>query len=95
MFGRTFLPSLGSGAVTVSWTLVAFAGIWFGIVRRLRPLRLTALALLGVSVVKLLAFDTAHLPTPARVGLFALVGVLLLVGAFLYLKFRERFEIHD
>ena len=34
------------------------------------------------------------LATPARVGVFALAGVLLIVGAFLYMKFRERFEDH-
>jgi ABC-type polysaccharide/polyol phosphate export permease len=38
--------------------------------------------------------DTAHLATPARVALFALAGVLLIVGAFLYMKFKERFEEH-
>ena len=95
LFGEAFAPSLGFGSLTIAWTVAAFAGIWFGITRRLAPLRLTALALLGVSVVKLLLVDTARLPTPGRVGIFALVGVLLLVGAFLYLKYRERFEIHE
>ena len=41
-----------------------------------------------------LVIDTAHLTTPVRVALFALSGVLLIVGAFLYMKFRERFEDH-
>ena len=95
IFGRVFLPALGRGAVTLAWTLAAFAGVWFGLSRRVKALRLCALALLGVAVLKLLLGDTERLQMPARVGVFAAVGVALLVGAFLYLKFKERFETHD
>lgn len=95
LVGRAFLPSIGSGSLTLAWTLAAFAGVWLGIRRCAGALRIAALVLLGVAVAKLLVFDTARLPTPGRVGIFALVGGLLLVGAFLYLKYKERFEIHD
>ena len=60
----------------------------------MRLSRICALSLLGISVAKVLVVDTAHLTTPVRVALFALSGVLLIVGAFLYMKFRERFEDH-
>ena len=92
IFGYVFFPSLETGAVSVAWLVAAFAGLWAGIVRRSRVTRITALSLLGVTVVKLLLMDTARLATPARVGVFALTGVLLIVGAFLYMKFKERFE---
>ena len=94
IFGYVFFPSLKTGTVSVAWLLAAFAGLWAGIVRRSRATRITALSLLGVSVAKVLLVDTARLATPARVGVFALAGVLLIVGAFLYMKFRERFEDH-
>ena len=92
IFGYVFFPSLETGAVSVAWLVAAFAGLWVGIVRRSRVTRITALSLLGVTVVKVLLMDTARLATPARVGVFALTGVLLIVGAFLYMKFKERFE---
>ena len=94
IFGYVFFPSLKTGTVSVAWLLAAFAGLWAGIVRRSRATRITALSLLGVSVVKVLLMDTARLATPARVGVFALAGVLLIIGAFLYMKFKERFEDH-
>jgi uncharacterized membrane protein len=93
-FGYVFFPSLKSGSVSVVWLFAAFAGLCVGIVRHSRVLRVTALSLLGVTVAKVLLFDTSHLTTPVRVGLFALSGVLLIIGAFLYMKFKERFEDH-
>ena len=71
---------------------VASALLATGIVRRVKVVRLWGLWLLAVSVVKLLLFDTASLATPGRVGVFAAVGVLLIAGAFLYLKFKSFFE---
>ena len=58
----------------------------------MRMARLVGLGVLAASVVKLLVFDTARLATPGRVGVFAAVGVLLIAGAFLYLKFKSAFE---
>ena len=52
----------------------------------------TAGGVLALSVGKLLFADTASLSTPGRVGVFAAVGALLIVGAFLYLKFKAVFE---
>ncbi len=95
LFGRAFLPSLKTGTVTVAWTLLAFIVMTLGIRYRVRAARLTSLVLLAVSVMKLCVVDTAGLAIPARVSVFALVGVLLIVGAFLYVRSKERFEDHE
>ena len=94
IFGYVFLPALKTGAVSVAWLVAAFAVLWAGIARRSRAARIAALSILGASVAKILFVDTAQLATPARVGVFALAGVLLIIGAFLYMKFKERFEDH-
>ena len=94
-FGREFLSFLGSGFVTIVWSILASALLAVGIVRRLRVARLTGLGILAAAVAKLLLVDTARLATPGRVGVFAAVGVLLLAGAFLYLKFKSMFETAD
>ena len=87
-----FLPSFKHGAVTLAWTIAAFSSVWYGLSAKLKTYRLTGLILLGVSAAKLLVIDTEQLTTPARVAAFAVVGVLSIVGAFLYIRFRERFE---
>ena len=91
LFGRVFVPELKTGSVTIAWTALAFAGLFAGIVRRVKLARTLSLSLLGVSVAKLLFIDTAHLATPSRVALFALTGVVLLIGAFLYIKYQNLF----
>ena len=77
--------------MTLVWAGTAFGLLALGIVRRLRAVRFVGLGLLGLSVAKVLLIDTASLATPGRVGVFAVVGILLIVGAFLYLRFRKTF----
>ena len=92
LFGRDYLAFLRGGFVTIVWAVVASALLATGIVRRMRVARLVGLGVLAASVAKLLLLDTSTLATPGRVGVFAAVGVLLIAGAFLYLKFKSRFE---
>ena len=91
IFGATFAPALRSGSVTIAWTALAFAGLFAGIVRRVKLARTLSLSLLGVSVAKLLFIDTARQAMPSRVALFAITGVVLLIGAFLYMKYQNLF----
>ena len=90
--GKLYFPTLKTGLMTIVWAVSAFALLTVGIVRRLEAVRYVGLGLLGLAVAKLLFIDTASLATPARVAVFAAVGVLMVAGAFLYLKFRNRFE---
>ena len=91
-FGKEYLPTLRGGFVTMVWAALASTTLAAGIVRRIRVSRLAGLWILALSVVKLLLLDTASLATSGRVGVFAAVGALLIVGAFLYLKFKSFFE---
>lgn len=91
-FGHLVVPMIGGGMTTIVWAVIASALLVIGIAARRKVLRFGGLALLGLSILKILLRDTASLGTPSRVAVFTAVGVLMLVGAFLYLKFRNLFE---
>ena len=90
--GKEYLPALRGGFVTIMWAAIASTALAVGIMRKIRVSRLVGLGILGLSVMKLLLLDTVSLATPGRVGVFAVVGVFLIAGAYLYLKFKPFFE---
>jgi uncharacterized membrane protein len=70
-------------AVSISWTLVALAGMLACTRRGWRTPWFAAATLLGVTVAKLFVVDLSTLSTPARIGTFLVVGALLLVVGYL------------
>ena len=89
---RFELPSAEAGGVSVLWGLFALAAVAVGVVRRLRPLRRLGLILFLVTVIKIFFYDLARVDSFYRIIAFILLGVALLAGAFVYIKFRDRFE---
>lgn len=92
---RVYAPAFRAGAVTLGWTLFAFALLFTGIRVRGKWLRWCGLALFGLAVLKLLVSDLDGLGTPARIVAFISVGILLVLGSFVYLKYRRLFEPED
>lgn len=78
------------GQVVLSgcWSLVGFAALVTGLVRDSRPVRIGGLSLLLVAGAKVLLFDLATLDALYRVASLVGLGVLLLVGAFLWQRAR-------
>lgn len=70
---------LAQSAVSIFWTVLAFALMLVAIRLRFRYLWVIGAALLGVVVVKLFAVDLSNTGTVARIVSFVGVGVLLLV----------------
>jgi len=76
--------------LSILWALCAAgalsAGIWFAVT----PLRIFAVALFVLTVGKVFLFDTSHLSALARITAFLVLGTLLLMGAFLYQRYKHR-----
>jgi uncharacterized membrane protein len=77
-------------AVSVLWTLYATALLAGGLFARSRPLFYSAYALFLFTAAKVVAVDLSVFPTLYRMLSFLVLGVLLLAGAWLNLRFRER-----
>jgi uncharacterized membrane protein len=85
----------GGLALSVLWTLFATGLLAAGLGLRSLPLFYTAYALFALTAAKVVVVDLATLPTLYRMLSFLALGVLLLAGAWLNLRFRERLAAHE
>ena len=82
-----FAASLSLSAI---WTLLAAAFIGAGLWRNFAPLRYLAMALFGLTVLKVFLVDLSSLGGIYRVLGFIGVGLMLLAVSFLYQRTRRR-----
>ncbi|HSP89564.1 MAG TPA: DUF2339 domain-containing protein [Vicinamibacterales bacterium] len=78
-----------SASVAVAWAVYGTLLIVAGIVRRYAPIRYLAIALLAMTIVKAFAFDLSMLGGIYRIIGFVGLGVFLLLGAWLYQRYRD------
>lgn len=89
LLARVYAPGFRGGAVTLVWTLFAFALLVVGIRRSGKWLRWCGLILFASAVTKLLLSDLEGLSTLFRIVAFLSIGVLLVLGSYVYLRFRD------
>ena len=80
----------GQMVLSVFWGLVGVGTIVVGLQRDRGVLRLAGLGLLGVTVGKVFLLDLATMTSGYRVVSFIGIGLLLLVGAFVWQRLRPR-----
>jgi hypothetical protein len=81
---------VGGLAVSVLWTVFATALLAGGLAARNRPLFYSAYALFAVTAAKVVGWDLDTFSTPYRMLAFLALGLLLMAGAYLNLRFRQR-----
>ncbi|MBI3962213.1 MAG: DUF2339 domain-containing protein, partial [Deinococcus sp.] len=85
--GRGSAQQLG---LSLFWTVYALAAVSVGIWQRTRLVRLFAVGLLYLSIVKVFVFDLSGLEQPYRIVSFFALGVTLLLVSLLYTRFEGR-----
>lgn len=75
--------------LSILWGIYAFLLIVLGIWKQKKHLRIGAISLFGVTLVKLFFFDISHLDTVAKTIVFVSLGILLLIISFLYNKYKH------
>lgn len=74
-------------SLTILWASYSLMAIALGIWKRHKFLRIGAIGLFGITLVKLFLYDLSDLSTIHKVIVLISVGVLLLVASFLYNKY--------
>jgi uncharacterized membrane protein len=80
---------LGQLLLSAFWTAAGLAAMLTGLLAEIRRLRVAGLALLGLAIAKVFAYDLSELEEIYRVVSFIALGLLLLVGAFAYARIRN------
>jgi uncharacterized membrane protein len=85
----------GRFALSLLWTVFATSLLAGGLGLRSRPLFYAGYGLFAVTAAKVVLVDTSTLHTLYRMLSFLALGLLLLAGAYLNLRFRERLVPHE
>lgn len=93
-FLYVYRPEFRAGGISILWTLFALSFVVAGIWKQCRELRLAGLVLFAIVAGKVFLVDLAHLEQIYRIIAFLVLGVLVLAGAFFYLKYRQLFVIN-
>jgi len=81
--------SMSKTAFPILWGLLAFVLLSFGIKRAYKPLRISALALIGITILKLFLYDIKNVSEGGKIAAFILLGLVLLVISFTYQKIKS------
>ena len=78
--------------LSIFWGVFALYIVSIGIWKHKKHLRIGAIGLFSITLLKLFFYDIAYLSTIAKTVVFISLGVLLLIISFLYNKFKSRIE---
>ena len=94
-FLHHYVPGLQTGGISILWTVYALSLILTGIRRNIRTMRLVGLTLFAIVAGKVFIVDLARLDQIYRVVAFIVLGILVLGGSFVYLKYRHAFATDE
>ncbi|MFV0541045.1 MAG: DUF2339 domain-containing protein [Aestuariibaculum sp.] len=73
----------------ILWGVLSFMLLIIGIKRQWKQLRIIALALLGITIIKLFVYDINNVSETGKILAFTLLGVLILIISFVYQKIKK------
>jgi uncharacterized membrane protein len=76
--------------LSVLWGISALTLVIIGFWKSKRHLRVLAIILFAITLLKLFFYDIAHLNTIGKTIIFVSLGILLLIISFLYNRYRHQ-----
>ncbi|MDQ3394619.1 MAG: DUF2339 domain-containing protein [Bacteroidota bacterium] len=75
--------------LSILWGIYSLFMIVLGIWKKKKHLRMAAIILFSITLLKLFTYDISHLDTIAKTIVFVSLGILLLIISFLYNKYKS------
>ena len=93
---NTFLnfkaPLFRTGGISILWGLFGLSFVLGGIIKNMKALRYAGLILFTVVVLKVFLSDLSNLSQLYRIIAFLGLGLVVLAGAFIYVRFKDFFN---
>ncbi|HMR87318.1 MAG TPA: DUF2339 domain-containing protein [Saprospiraceae bacterium] len=81
--------------MSILWGIVALLYIVFGLWKGKKHIRIFAIVLFAITLLKLFFYDISHLGTIAKTIIFISLGILLLITSFLYNKYNNLTDVEE
>jgi uncharacterized membrane protein len=103
-FHRFFLETVGDSqradylalmSLSVIWAVYAACGLILGFWRNWQPVRLAALALFGITCVKVVLVDMSEVKQVYRIVSFISLGLLMIGASYLYHRLEQRLKLAE
>jgi len=78
--------------LSLGWLIYSVIAMYFGVLKRIKPLRKIALIILVLTILKVFIFDLSFLDQLGRIIAFMGLGVILLLLSFFYQKYSEQIK---
>ncbi len=88
LMNETHVPDATKLGLSILWGVYALLLIVLGIRGAKKYLRIAAICVLGVTLLKLFVYDVSDLPTIPKTILFISLGLLMLIVSFLYNRYK-------
>jgi len=76
-------------AMSILWGIFALILISYGFWKNKKHIRLLAIGLFSLTLIKVFFYDIADMSTISKTVIFIILGILLLITSFLYNKFNS------
>jgi len=90
--GLVLDATLKSTILSIAWILLAVIFLMVGFTKKLKVSRFTGISLFALAILKVFIFDLAALEIFYRIVSFFVLGIILLLSAFLYKKYEKQFD---
>lgn len=86
---QMYNANYAKAGLTIIWASFSFTLIWLGLRTKNKSLRIIALSIFSIALLKLFLFDIRNISEGGKIAAFIMLGALLLVISFMYQRLKK------